>query len=613
MAHYTRKELAQAIHDVGCREGDVVFSHSNIGFFGVPEGGMTAENVFSVVYGAFLDVIGPSGTLVVPTFTYSFCKGQDFDPDNTPSTCGAFTEMLRRLPGALRSEDPLFSVAALGRQAREMTRDAPLDCFGPNSFWDRFLGAGGMVCNLNLDAGSTYIHFVEKSLAVPYRYDKPFSGTFLRQGCGEIRTAVHYCCDLSNPDAAPAFEPFDRLARERGMARSVGVGRGAVVGIRAEAVFALLRERLARDPWFLTSAGAQGRDLAMLPPEPSPCAPAIPAGASLSEILAALDPLPRYTVSRGCDDALSALAGLLPMEIASFPTGTRAFSRFVPERFTCLQGRLETLDGKPVLDVADGAARVPGYTASADRVVSRGELFAHLYVDRETPDPVWALDRVRERDWGLACTARCALGLRDAAYRVRIGTECAYGEMRVGLAGVSGTTARTVLLVADLTRACPADGGLSGAVAGMDVLRRLRGGPRPGHGYGLLLVPGETGLAAWLSRLSQPERDALAGALFLDTLGGGGAFALDAPGGTGGGLAAALRAAVRERGGHMAPLSGPTRRMTELARAEAGLPAVALHRLPARACVATLRQNLEAARDLLLAAIALFEAGAAAA
>src|SRR5262249_29488780 len=186
----------------------------------------------------------PEGTLVVPTFTYSFCKREPFDPDQTPSTCGAFTDYVRCQPGARRSEDPIFSVAALGARAEELTAEVPAECFGQNSFWDRFLQADGLVCNLNFDAGSTFIHFVERCLNVPYRYDKLFTGTFVRRGHASKGAAIYFCQDLSNAQTAAAFEPFDTLAREQGLARTVRVGRGAVLGIRAAETYDLIENEL---------------------------------------------------------------------------------------------------------------------------------------------------------------------------------------------------------------------------------------------------------------------------------------------------------------------------------------------------------------------------------
>src|SRR5271165_207570 len=95
-AHYNGRQLAEAIRGVGVKRGDVAFSHNNIGYFGIPEEGRDPQVVFRTILRAFEEVIGPGGTLIVPTFTYSFCKQQPFDVDRTPSTCGVLTEMLRQ-------------------------------------------------------------------------------------------------------------------------------------------------------------------------------------------------------------------------------------------------------------------------------------------------------------------------------------------------------------------------------------------------------------------------------------------------------------------------------------------------------------------------------------
>ena len=89
--HYTQEDLENAFISVGLKEGDIVFSHSNIGFFGRPQGGQSVQYVFDLILAALFEVIGKEGTLVVPTFTYSFSKGEIFDLYNTVSECGTFS------------------------------------------------------------------------------------------------------------------------------------------------------------------------------------------------------------------------------------------------------------------------------------------------------------------------------------------------------------------------------------------------------------------------------------------------------------------------------------------------------------------------------------------
>jgi aminoglycoside 3-N-acetyltransferase len=255
--HYNQKILTEAIAKSGVKEGDIVFCHSNIGYFGIPEEGRDTKTICSLVLNAFMSVLGETGTFVSPTFTYSFgsnSKDKVFDPDNTPSGMGVFAEMVRRHPRARRSVEPMFSVAALGRQAEELVNDVSDECFGKDSFWDRFLQGDGRVCNLNFDAASTFIHYVEKQLGVPYRSDRIFKGILIRKGVPEEKSVTFFCRDINDPDTDVYCETFDAIAK-KDTARVVKVGRGAVVSLSAADTYALIKREIAKDLDLLIKRG----------------------------------------------------------------------------------------------------------------------------------------------------------------------------------------------------------------------------------------------------------------------------------------------------------------------------------------------------------------------
>ena len=511
--------MAQALKRAGLKAGDTIFSHSNVGYFGYPEEGQTAEAIFQTILGAFQDVLGPEGTLVVPTFTYSFCKGEAFDPDQTPSTCGMFTEMLRLHPGARRSRDPIFSVAALGPKAESLTLNVPPECFGRNSFWDRFLGEDGVICNLNFDAGSTFIHYAERCLNVPYRYDKLFTGILAQGGQSSKGSAIYFCRDLTNPDSEPAFDAFDVAAREQGFVRSETVGRGAIVAIAASNVYELIERQLKKNTWCFTAGGKKGTACtAIRGANAARFGVSMPDNASMAQIIKDLWLLPRDLISDGYDAALDALAQQVPMTIHEYPTGTHCWTWIIPEKWDCHGAYLETLDGKRLFSYADNPLHVISYSLPFQGEVSRRELFDHLHVHPKLPDAIPFKFKYYERDWGLCCSQNLKDSLTDDRYRVGIDASFSYGMLKVGETVIAGESDESIVLCAHLCHPAMANDDLSGVAVGIEVMRELLKRRNLRYTYRFLILPETIGSVAYLSHNEQiiPK---LKGGLFLEMLG----------------------------------------------------------------------------------------------
>ncbi|MBI5698831.1 AAC(3) family N-acetyltransferase [Candidatus Saganbacteria bacterium] len=104
--------------------------HSSLSRLGFVKGGA------KTVIDALLEVLGPEGTLVMPTFGWSPNETDTFDCRKSPSRLGAISETFRRRPGVLRSCHPTHSVAAFGPQAEflvseHMRSNTPFDHFSP--------------------------------------------------------------------------------------------------------------------------------------------------------------------------------------------------------------------------------------------------------------------------------------------------------------------------------------------------------------------------------------------------------------------------------------------------------------------------------------------------
>jgi aminoglycoside 3-N-acetyltransferase len=249
--HYTKNDIINVLKKLGLKTGDCIFVHSNIGFFGILKGADYPEDYYRIFKDAIFEVIGKKGTLIVPAFSYSYCHKEAFIPEVTPGIDGLFSEMVRWDPESTRSIDGNFSISAIGHKAKYFTNFPPEHSFGDNCFWERFLDLNGKFVNLNFDAGSTFIHYVEKKLSVPYRYDKAFRGLSIINGQKKYGVFYHFVYDFKKPGNGPDFTKFDKKAKELDLAKVANLGKGQIVLITAKDTYDLIESELKLDPNFL--------------------------------------------------------------------------------------------------------------------------------------------------------------------------------------------------------------------------------------------------------------------------------------------------------------------------------------------------------------------------
>lgn len=257
-SHYDADDLVRGFREVGLRPGDLVFSHVGLGMLGLPRDEPTEENAAALVDEAFANVLGPAGTLVVPTYSYTYTKqGEVYDPATTPSDVGPFTNHFRTRQGVRRSLDPIFSVAARGPLADDIVDDLPRDCFGKESVYARLRQLDAQLCNVGVGFRyATFIHHVEQMLQVPYRFPKFFHGRTRVGGSEREERWLYNVRPLDTDVAYPDLRRLEQVANERGLVRRTRVGRGEVTCISAREMWDLCEEHVRRDPWFLARGPA---------------------------------------------------------------------------------------------------------------------------------------------------------------------------------------------------------------------------------------------------------------------------------------------------------------------------------------------------------------------
>lgn len=239
--------------------------------------------------------------------------------------------------------------------------------------------------------------------------------------------------------------------------------------------------------------------------------------------------LPRELVSDGFDQALMHLAQEVPMQIHRYPSGEQCWTWRIPEKWTCDEAYLETLDGKRLINYADHPLHVISYSLPFEGIVSRDELMSHLHVHPRLPDAIPFVFKYYERNWGLCCPQTLQDQLHDEAYRVVIRTRLEPGELKIGEVIIPGQSSQTFMLVAHLCHPAMVNDDLTGVIVGIEVaktlLRQTQDGKKPYYTYRLLVLPETIGSVAYLSHHEHLIPD-MAGGLFLEMLGNNSAHAL---------------------------------------------------------------------------------------
>ncbi len=244
-------DLLDDLRRLGVEPGDLIVMHSSFKALG------RADVTPADFIGALQAALGADGTLLTPTFTYSyagFWDVQPFDPQTSPGLHnGILTETLRRYPGARRSAHPTYSVAALGRHAEVLTQNkAQASALGFGSSYDdaHRLGAKVLLLGVGNDRNSM-LHYAETVAGVPY-LDIPWracagpTALVLRAG-----RPVEVLLPIEYPACSLGFGVADAHLEAHGVVKRGLVGAAPCLLMEARAMVAAVAEQLRRQPGWL--------------------------------------------------------------------------------------------------------------------------------------------------------------------------------------------------------------------------------------------------------------------------------------------------------------------------------------------------------------------------
>jgi aminopeptidase-like protein len=225
-------------------------------------------------------------------------------------------------------------------------------------------------------------------------------------------------------------------------------------------------------------------------------------GDALYELAGRLYPLRRSLTGEGVRETLRIVSEVAPLEVTEVPSGTEVYDWVVPPEWNVREAWVAGPGGERLVDVADHALHLVGYSEPVEATMSGGELDAHLHSLPGHPDWIPYRTAYYDQTWGfcLADTVRQRID-PDGSYEVRIDVtldpagSLTYGEHVIpGSAGDREILVSTYICHPALANDNAAGIAVAAGLARALAPRQLRSDVR------LLFAPSGIGALSWLSR-----------------------------------------------------------------------------------------------------------------
>lgn len=243
----TKNDLVVGFRKTGLTADDVVLVHSSYKSLGPVDGGPQA------VVDALLEVITPTGTLIIPTFNFNFNKGEPWDVRTTPSHMGVLTEIVRLNPESRRVFHPFYSFAILGSLKDELTKVRYKDSYGPDSIFMqlRKLDAKIMVIGLSYTHSMTFFHHIEQMEGVGYRFIKAFTGLVTDESGKTYEDTFTMLVRDVDQGVQTEVDPMGEVLEKRGVVTIHKIGDADVKIMKANEVYRVTAEEMKKKPGLM--------------------------------------------------------------------------------------------------------------------------------------------------------------------------------------------------------------------------------------------------------------------------------------------------------------------------------------------------------------------------
>ena len=464
------------------------------------------ETDLNILIDGIQDIIGEEGTLVFPTFNWSFCGGTPFDYHKTPAKTGSLCKIAMGRDDFRRTKHPIYSFTVWGKDTDDLCALTNKSSFGADSPFAYMVEHGyrNLFIDKDLEHSFVFVHYAEQSvgnLHDHYRYLKDFTGEYTDEN--GVTTTRTYDMNVRalDKDVTNVIYAFEDEFVEKGIMKRFYINDIEYKIIELAGSHPILQEdvRHNRSRRICSYIGQDN--------------PYLEDGKEMFELATELFPICRSIMGAGVRQTFDILTKHMPdMKLYEVPTGTKVFDWTIPNEWTIRDAYIEDESGKRIVDMKVNNLHVMGYSTPVDEWMDLTDLKKNIYTLPDQPDLIPYCTSYYSERWGFCMSEEELLRLPEGRYHAYIDSELAPGSLTYGELLIPGESSEEIFFSSYICHPSMANNECSGPVVMTKLAQYIKAMPKRRYSYRLVLLPETIGAITYISRnLEVMKKNIIAG------------------------------------------------------------------------------------------------------
>ena len=485
------KNLAGALH---LKKGDRVFVTSDVKQLLYDLYAHQDDTDLNILIDGIIDIIGPEGTLVFPTFNWSFCKGEAFDIKKTPCKTGSLGTLALKRDDFKRTKHPIYSFAVWGNGQEEICKmdnkssfgaDSPFTYFKDNHFINLFI-------DKDLQHSFVFVHYCEEQVGnLKYRYLKDFNADYIEED-GSVRKGC-YSMNVRDLDldVTNRIYPFEDEFIEKGIMERFFINDIEYKIIDLFGAYPIITDDVKHNRSRRICSYIGQDDTKHLEE-----------GQKMFDICKELFPICRSITGNGVRESFNILNKHLdkPFELFEVSSGTKVLDWTVPNEWNIEEAYIEDESGSRIVDFKENNLRVVGYSVPIDATLTLDELKEHIYTLPDQPDAIPYTTSYYKERWGFCMTDNELKALSDGKYHAVIKSTLEPGNLTYGELLIPGESEEEIFFSSYLCHPSMANNECSGPALIVSLANYILAMKNRKYSYRFVIAPETIGAITYIDK-----------------------------------------------------------------------------------------------------------------